>query len=702
MTSIKLSAVCMGYRCGWASEDKNQTRILAIDLDRHFFDQLLCDAVLAHEEKKTAEDSAASEVIVQWDPERVFELSSTRREAYTRPLAALRSLQLGLRGSAAVAYATRSIVKITDVTSAFRSIGAHLAVGDLKGAKQILPVETVYPLPAGCTVTGPEARIGSPSAIVRGVQEVVVDCSILEGGGQIIRTTLGLAWLLFSRGGERITEGRQSKLRVVHATPAMLGPTVAMPSPCCLRLTKIRAGRSTPGLAAQHLESVHLAAILGGLSVHGAILKSTELTVHAARVWHSCNDLCVEARVKGAGSTMLMLQAALPPLIFCAPIGTHLVLRGGTDAAFAPPVDHTRLVLVPLLRLFGVQLSLHLVSRGFFPRGGGEVHVNACVAQLQETYHGIMNTKHGCNSSAGSARESPITLSPVDMLDRGTPTIVRASIACEIGAEADAHALWLALRPRLARAAGLLVDAVELTVEVADPWAARESAPLRTQSAGGDEYGARGAPGTARAHTGASQTGGPDASRRREISTQIAVHTSTSCVLSVNHLGPLSDAPLLPGGGVRHNAVGYCKRETDNHYTDCVDTRAAPAQPTPTQPVPTQPAEACAEKLCRKLTSLLASGACADEHTVDQLVIFMALAKGRSRLLAPPRSMLSTLHLETVAAVAAEMTGAKILIREAVDAKMPVAVEAGAIAEDDKCSHPCLLVECHGIGRPLS
>lgn len=53
-----------------------------------------------------------------------------------------------------------------------------------------------------------------------------------------------------------------------------------------------------------------------------------------------------------------------------------LLLRGGTDAAFAPPIDYLSHVLLPTLaRLLGpaaAGLGLQLVRRGFFPRGGGE------------------------------------------------------------------------------------------------------------------------------------------------------------------------------------------------------------------------------------------------------------------------------------------------------------------------------------------
>lgn len=38
---------------------------------------------------------------------------------------------------------------------------------------------------------------------------------------------------------------------------------------------------------------------------------------------------------------------------------------------------------------------------------------------------------------------------------------------------------------------------------------------------------------------------------------------------------------------------------------------------------------------------------CVDEYLMDQLVIFMALAKGRSRVRCPAPTSISSLHLET-------------------------------------------------------
>ncbi len=48
---------------------------------------------------------------------------------------------------------------------------------------------------------------------------------------------------------------------------------------------------------------------------------------------------------------------------------SYLELRGGTDAAMAPPVGYMQHVLLPILhRMLGIQLDMQLERRGFFPK----------------------------------------------------------------------------------------------------------------------------------------------------------------------------------------------------------------------------------------------------------------------------------------------------------------------------------------------
>ncbi|KAF5840427.1 hypothetical protein DUNSADRAFT_16804 [Dunaliella salina] len=94
------------------------------------------------------------------------------------------------------------------------------------------------------------------------------------------------------------------------------------------------------------------------------------------------------------------------------------------------------------------------------------------------------------------------------------------------------------------------------------------------------------------------------------------------------------------------------------------------------------PPEATAVLVAGELAAAIESGACVDAQMQDQLVIFMALAQGTSRLRCSPL----TLHTQTAMAVAQQLTGCKF--RVATHHGGP----AGSPTEQ-------WLLECDGIGH---
>jgi RNA 3'-terminal phosphate cyclase (ATP) len=166
---------------------------------------------------------------------------------------------------------------------------------------------------------------------------LVLDGSAGEGGGQILRTALGLS--------------------LVTGTP--------------FRLENIRAGREHPGLKRQHLTAVEAAARVGAARVDGARLHSRQVDFIPGDV--SGGDYGFD--VKTAGSATLVLQAVLPALLLAA-APSRLVLSGGTHNPFAPPFDFLVHVFLPWLRRMGAPVEAQLVRPGFFPAGGGELRVD--------------------------------------------------------------------------------------------------------------------------------------------------------------------------------------------------------------------------------------------------------------------------------------------------------------------------------------
>ncbi|MCP5520422.1 MAG: RNA 3'-terminal phosphate cyclase [Verrucomicrobiales bacterium] len=166
--------------------------------------------------------------------------------------------------------------------------------------------------------------------------EHVIDGSVGEGGGQILRTALALSLVT----GE------------------------------AFRIRNIRAGRRKPGLLRQHLTAVQAARAVGDGAVDGAELGSLELVFHPGRVAPGDYRFAVGT----AGSATLVLQTVLPALLTAAGPST-LKLEGGTHNPFAPPFDFLDRTFLPLINRMGPTVSATLERHGFYPAGGGRFTV---------------------------------------------------------------------------------------------------------------------------------------------------------------------------------------------------------------------------------------------------------------------------------------------------------------------------------------
>lgn len=163
---------------------------------------------------------------------------------------------------------------------------------------------------------------------------LTIDGSMGEGGGQILRSSLALS--------------------LVTSTP--------------FRITSIRAGRKRPGLMRQHLTAARAAAEIGGASMSGDAIGSTELFFHPGVVRGGDYRFATG----GAGSTTLVFQTVLLPLL----LGGHdasstLSFEGGTHNPMAPPVDFIEAAFLPLLARMGAKVTVALDRCGFYPAGGG-------------------------------------------------------------------------------------------------------------------------------------------------------------------------------------------------------------------------------------------------------------------------------------------------------------------------------------------
>ena len=141
----------------------------------------------------------------------------------------------------------------------------------------------------------------------------------------------------------------------------------------------------------QHLACVEAAARIGSATTEGATLGSTELAFVPGSV--AAGEY--EFRIASAGSTLLLLQTVLLPLLLTGQ-PSAVVLEGGTHNPFAPPFPFVEHAFVPLLRRIGFRLGLTLERPGFYPNGGGR-----CRVALEAA--GALSALHLGNENVGVA-----------------------------------------------------------------------------------------------------------------------------------------------------------------------------------------------------------------------------------------------------------------------------------------------------------
>ncbi len=176
---------------------------------------------------------------------------------------------------------------------------------------------------------------------------IEIDGSFGEGGGQIVRTAVALS--------------------------AVTGKPV--------RITRIRQGRSKPGLAAQHARAITALAAICDARTSGATPGSSEIVFTPGEIRGGRHRV----EIGTAGSVTLLMQCLLPALLR-ADAPSSLQIHGGTDVQWSPAVDYFKNVFLPALSFFGARVSLEVLQRGYYPRGQGEVLLEVEPAKLKASH----------------------------------------------------------------------------------------------------------------------------------------------------------------------------------------------------------------------------------------------------------------------------------------------------------------------------
>ena len=145
-----------------------------------------------------------------------------------------------------------------------------------------------------------------------------------------------------------------------------------------IHLENIRKNRKDEGLRPQHLTAIRILQKIANAKVIGAKIGSTELKFVPGNI----DNLELVEDVKTAGSISLILQVLIP-VVSILQKKLSLTIKGGTDVLWSPSMDYTQYVLKEAYSRIGINFSIKLTKRGYYPRGGGEIKLEVYPSKIK-------------------------------------------------------------------------------------------------------------------------------------------------------------------------------------------------------------------------------------------------------------------------------------------------------------------------------
>jgi len=155
-----------------------------------------------------------------------------------------------------------------------------------------------------------------------------------------------------------------------------------------IHLENIRKNRKNEGLRPQHLTAITILQKIANAKVIGANIGSTEIKFIPGNI----ENLKLIEDIKTAGSISLILQVLIP-VVSISQKKLSLIIKGGTDVLWSPSMDYTQYVLKEAYSRIGIEFSIKIIKRGYYPKGGGEVKLEVYPSKIKSIEFSKRETK---------------------------------------------------------------------------------------------------------------------------------------------------------------------------------------------------------------------------------------------------------------------------------------------------------------------